>query len=168
MSIDRAVDSAVLDAGLTAIADAIREKGGTSDPIAFDAMADAIAAIQAGGGGRAFASGSFTLSSNTIGYTITHDLGEIPYFVIVFCNNITSFMGSPSYAIFSLFGFSQSTGGNNNFGIHGSTLGAFTDLITTTDRKKPLYGATSTTIKVRSSSYTLVAGKEYHWMAIGA
>lgn len=51
MAMDKAVDSAVLDAGLTVIANAIREKGGTSGSLAFpDGMAAAIAAIEAGGG----------------------------------------------------------------------------------------------------------------------
>ena len=51
MAIDKAVDSSVLEAGLTTIANAIREKGGTSETLAFpDAMAEAIAAIEAGGG----------------------------------------------------------------------------------------------------------------------
>ena len=51
MAYDKVVDSAVLDAGLKQIADAIREKGGTSDNLAFPAaMAEAIAAISAGGG----------------------------------------------------------------------------------------------------------------------
>ena len=51
MAYDKVVDSAVLDAGLKQIADAIREKGGTSDNLAFPtAMADAITAIEAGGG----------------------------------------------------------------------------------------------------------------------
>lgn len=51
MAYDKVVDSSVLDAGLKQIADAIREKGGTSDSLAFPtAMAEAIAAIQAGGG----------------------------------------------------------------------------------------------------------------------
>lgn len=39
------------DTTLTAIADAIREKGGTSAPILANGMAAAIAAIQAGGAG---------------------------------------------------------------------------------------------------------------------
>lgn len=42
MAYDKVVDSSVLDTGLAAIANAIREKGGTSDPIAFDAMSQAI------------------------------------------------------------------------------------------------------------------------------
>ena len=50
MAYDKVVDSAVLDAGLKQIADAIREKAGTTDALAFpQAMADAIAAIQGGG-----------------------------------------------------------------------------------------------------------------------
>ena len=65
MSIDRAVDSAVLDTNLTAIANAIREKGGTSDPIAFDAMAQAIAAIESAANtvnGKKYMTGTFTVS----------------------------------------------------------------------------------------------------------
>lgn len=43
------VDSTMLDAGLTKIANAIRTKGGTSAQLAFpDGMADAIAAIESG------------------------------------------------------------------------------------------------------------------------
>lgn len=46
MAFDKVVDSSELDAGLTAIANAIREKGGTSETLVFpDGMADAIAAI---------------------------------------------------------------------------------------------------------------------------
>ena len=52
MAYDKVVDSAVLDAGLTSIADAIRTKGGTSSTMSFpDGMASAIAAIPTGGGG---------------------------------------------------------------------------------------------------------------------
>lgn len=59
MAIDKVVDSTALEAGLTQIAIAIREKGGTTDALAFpDAMAAAITAIEAGGGG--VVTGSFT------------------------------------------------------------------------------------------------------------
>ena len=51
MAYDKLVDSSFLDAGLKSIADAIRAKGGTSDSLAFPtAMAEAVAAIEAGGG----------------------------------------------------------------------------------------------------------------------
>ena len=50
MAYDKAVDSGVLDAGLTSIADAIRTKGGTSDAMAFPAgFVAAIEAIETGG-----------------------------------------------------------------------------------------------------------------------
>ena len=49
MAIDKAVDSAQLDAGLTTIANAIREKAGVSDNFTFPAgFAEAIAAIATG------------------------------------------------------------------------------------------------------------------------
>lgn len=54
MAIDKAVDSAALDAGMTATANAIRAKSGGSASIAWDAakgFADAVAAIPTGGGG---------------------------------------------------------------------------------------------------------------------
>lgn len=79
MAYDKVVDSSVLDAGLKQIADAIREKGGTSDNLAFpQAMADAIAAIEAGGGGGGdIAYGTVTPASNASA-VVTHDLGVIP------------------------------------------------------------------------------------------
>lgn len=65
MAYDKAVDSAVLDAGLTEIADAIRAKGGTTDSMAFpDGFAAAISALAAGGGGL------------TIGGENLHDTAE--------------------------------------------------------------------------------------------
>lgn len=52
MAYDKAVDSSVLNAGLTKIADAIRAKAGSSGKLAFpDGMAAAVAAIETGGGG---------------------------------------------------------------------------------------------------------------------
>ena len=49
MAYDKVVDSAVLDAGLTSIADGIRAKGGTTDTMSFpDGMVNAIAAIETG------------------------------------------------------------------------------------------------------------------------
>lgn len=52
MAIDKAVDSAKLDADLASVADAIRAKGGTSEKLAFPAgYVDAVNAIQTGGGG---------------------------------------------------------------------------------------------------------------------
>lgn len=51
MATYKLVDTEQLDADLKTVADAIREKGGTTDQLAFpDGMASAVEAIQAGGG----------------------------------------------------------------------------------------------------------------------
>ena len=52
MAFDKIVDSAVLDAEMTAVADAIRAKTGTTDPLVWpDGFKAAVEGIQTGGGG---------------------------------------------------------------------------------------------------------------------
>lgn len=91
MAIDKAVDSSQLNAGLKAVADAIREKGGTSGALMFPGgFADAIAAIQSGSGGSGLACdmGEFAFETDltTNQYStksIPHNLGETPDFILV-------------------------------------------------------------------------------------
>ena len=62
MAIDKAVDSAALDAGMTAVADAIRAKAGTTGPLAWpDGFITAISGIETGGGGASWVTISETL-----------------------------------------------------------------------------------------------------------
>ena len=83
MAYDKVVDSSVLNAGLTKIADAIRAKGGTSGQLAFpDGLAAAIEAIEAGGGAK-IAAGTYTVASSGANITIEHNLGAIPNFICV-------------------------------------------------------------------------------------
>lgn len=64
MALDKAVDSAALDADLTTVADAIRAKGGTTAELAFpDEYVSAIEAISSGVEVKT-ASGSVTTSSS--------------------------------------------------------------------------------------------------------
>lgn len=50
MAYDKVIDSAILDANLTSVADAIRAKGGTNEPLSFpDGFVNAVEGIQAGG-----------------------------------------------------------------------------------------------------------------------
>ena len=54
MALDKVVDSAALDAGMTSVADAIRAKAGTTEPLAWpDGFAAAISGIETGGGDSA-------------------------------------------------------------------------------------------------------------------
>lgn len=65
MALDKVIDSAQLDADLTAVADAIRTKGGTTGELEFPSgFVSAVEGIQAGGGGddvaRSILDGSIT------------------------------------------------------------------------------------------------------------
>lgn len=76
------------DTDLTAVADAIRTKGGTSAALSFPTgFVDAIQAIS-GGSGLKYDMGRVTLEedvviSNIATYSIPHNLGEVPKCVIV-------------------------------------------------------------------------------------
>lgn len=103
MAIDKAIDSAVLEANLKAVADAIREKGGTSDTLAFPSgFADAIAAIEAGGGGVSMNTGTITPSAETSILTIEHGLGKVPTLFIVMVT--PSFSGTSGKTVFTGYG----------------------------------------------------------------
>lgn len=94
MAIDKAVDSAVLDASLGYTAARIRAKTGGSAQIAFDTenqhgFGDAVDAIPSGGGGLKYEIGTFTLetdfvaNSSTSIKSIPHTLGVIPDVIII-------------------------------------------------------------------------------------
>ena len=88
MAVDKATDSAQLDADLTSVANAIRTKGGTSAQLAFPAdFVSAINAISGGGGGNLkYKIGSFTLASDTTAnpaVAIAHGFGEAPKVVVI-------------------------------------------------------------------------------------
>lgn len=93
MALDKIVDSAQLDGALTATADAIRDKTGGTEQIAWDAgkgFADAIAAIAAGGGGTlAVNSGTITLAQSYTPLNISHGCGKSPLAVFLHVQNPT-------------------------------------------------------------------------------
>ena len=84
MAYDKVVDSAALDTQLTSIADAIRAKTGGSDSLVFpDGFSQAIAAIEAGGGGgsatilgRTYECGTFISAEDQKNYQL--EAKEIP------------------------------------------------------------------------------------------
>ena len=80
MAVDKAVDSAALDAGMTATANAIRAKSGGSASIAWDAakgFADAVAVIQTGGGGGVTLSPSALYAEIVSSGTQVQDLNDM-------------------------------------------------------------------------------------------
>lgn len=179
MAYDKVVDSAVLDAGLKQIADAIREKGGTFDNLAFPAaMAEAIAAIEAGGGGCDFfaAYGTYIPAENHDGVSVYFDTG-IKYgnqtfnddctFILWKNSGYTRVNGSYEF----LFRTSNNSGYSYSYGTrpNGSvyyentsrTMVATVDLSSNKTIQIEVKGATSA-----NYVYGLVAGVEYKWAFI--
>ena len=185
MAYDKVVDSAVLDAGLKQIADAIREKGGTSDNLAFPtAMVDAIAAIEAGGGeinGARYVCGSFTPESDiTSEFTVQHEelsMGDISIDVFfLWCSYDTMIMPDGSWGNSRFLWGAQNaykhptTGSERSFGViaYTGSSGAFsaTKYVFVSHDNQPAY-SDSFTIKA-SSTYTLSAGTKYYWLRMTA
>ena len=98
MAYDKVVDSAALDTQLASIADEIRAKTGGTDLLAFpDGFLQAIAAIEAGGGGGNFTTGEFTLASSTANYILAEDIDDPTFVAIYKVENITD--GDYSFVI---------------------------------------------------------------------
>lgn len=82
MALDKVIDSAKLDADLTSIADAIREKAGVSDSFVFpDGFIEAVSGISAGGGGENLYFGKMTPAEDTTILHIEHNIGVTPKFM---------------------------------------------------------------------------------------
>lgn len=91
MALDKVVDSAVLDAEMTSVANAIRAKTGNTDTLAWpNGFLAAIAEITGGGGaGLAYDMGEFVLDADTkyLDPSLPHNLGEIPEFILVWTDD---------------------------------------------------------------------------------
>ena len=92
MALDKVVDSAVLDAEMTSVANAIRAKTGNTDMLAWpNGFLAAIAEIAGGGGaGLAYDMGEFVLDADTKALdppSLPHNLGEIPEFILVWTDD---------------------------------------------------------------------------------
>lgn len=95
MAYDKVVDSTVLDAGLTSVANAIRQKGGTSAALTFpQGFVDAIGEISGGEGGIAVPAYNPHVDANGVWHRPTEwpvldDLPAVPnadYFYLLFDN----------------------------------------------------------------------------------
>lgn len=168
MAYDKVVDSAVLDANLTRIANAIRAKGGTFAYLAFpNGMVKAINAITTGGdlptGVSALASGTVTFVQNKTYENITHNLGVAPNFIAWMLEDAATVTGLTSAAV---CGASFDTGadssnirymidGFNSYGNGGGTASRATN---------ETYMTTTTARMYAHNSYKLIAGKTYRWV----
>lgn len=114
MALDKVVDSAVLDAGMTSVANAIRAKTGNADMLVWpDGFMAAIEAISGGGGtGLAYDMGEFILDADTassaewlVRNPIPHNLGETPDFIIVWTDHWAGIIEAPYTDNTTMVGF---------------------------------------------------------------
>ena len=174
MAYDKVVDSTVLNAGLKSIADAIREKAGTSGNLAFPtAMAEAIAAIEAGGGDPTVITGTFTPSESLKEYTITHNLGKKPHFVMIGCLSGATPRSSGTAAQTAVMlgsiherPFAAYPQYSNGIKIYGNVVPLYSEF----NMKNILQvnmDNTNAVISIESSTIALTASTEYGYIVIG-
>lgn len=168
MAYDKVVDSSVLDSGLLQIANAIREKGGTADSLAFpDAMAAAIASIEAGGGGGV-ATGSLVFDTD---YTmepieIIHEIGKIPTAFVLYRENEATGVSNVSAGGIVYYGTT------NNFRIIRNTSSSASATLNTFSSISYYIGSSylaadeqKLTWAIPQSVFTIKAGNIYRWFA---
>lgn len=170
MALDKIVDSSVLDAGLKTIADAIREKGGTSSALAFPGgMAEAIAAIQAGGGGGGnIVYGTFTPAENIRTLTVEHGLGKLPSFAMFFVRNATSADDNAMYCAggitnTSYFRYAKTSSYQITIKSRSNALTSET----TSSNPCPIGSMTADSMVLGTvTNYYLLGGIEYMWLVM--
>lgn len=176
MAYDKIVDSAALDANLTALANAIRAKGGTSASLAFpNGMVEAINAITTGGGTgggglptgvSAIDYGTFTLSADsTTQANVYHNLGVAPDFAIWWLDGAHLATATTSVAVRGVMFNTGTTatmnarmlvGGYDASGKGGSETGTYS----------AQYFMTKASFVARCDpDYPILAGLTYHWIA---
>ena len=170
MALDKAVDSVALDAGMTAVADVIRAKAGTTEPLAWpDGFKAAVEAISGGiAGAVLLESGEFTLANDTAtAYSV--ELNDVPDLFVcyaetpetdtsvgategAFCMNVPSVSGMIKYNTYVT---------NINFSIRWYNSGVW-QLAANNAMVETDSSGTIATIKPASSGYKLKA-KTYKW-----
>lgn len=172
MALDKAVDSAALNIGMTAVADTIRAKAGTTEPLTWpDGFKAAIEAISGGIAGAVLLEhGEFTLANDTAtAYSV--ELNNVPDLFVcyaetpetdtsagategAFCMNVPSVSGMIKYNTYVT---------NINFSIRWYTSGVW-QLAANNAWVKTEGSGTIATINPASSGYKLKA-KTYKWEA---
>lgn len=172
MALDKAVDSAALNAGMTAVANIIRAKAGTTEPLAWpDGFKAAIEAISGGiAGAVLLESGEFTLANDTA-TTYSVELNDVPDLFVcyaetpetdtsagategAFCMNVPIVSGMIKYNTYVT---------NINFSIRWYNSGIW-QLAANNAWVKTDGSGTIATINPASSGYKLKA-KTYKWEA---
>ena len=173
MAFDKVVDSAVLDAGMKSVADAIRAKAGTTDLLSWpDGFKSAVDNITGGiAGAVLLESGEFTLAEDT-DKVYTVELNDVPDLFVCYAETPETdtssaatdgafCMNMPSIAGFIKYNMNYVT--NINYSICWYTYGVW-QLVANYAWVSTDGSGTIANIKPRSSGYKLKA-KTYKWEA---
>ena len=165
---------------LVSVANAIREKGGTSETLVFpDGFVGAVQAIQAAGGGSGnFATGTFTTTDDiTSNVVINHNLGVKPKFIMVLCTYLSTYTGSKEQwlSFYYLYQLDSTRYGHKYQSPNSSTIGYATGIIDISDSDdvggwyRVNVDETTFTLKQAtiSSTYGIGASKSFFWIAYG-
>lgn len=172
MAYDKVVDSSVLNAGLTQIADAIRGKSGASDALSFPA--GFVGAIEGLSGGINATAGTFTVAENTRSYVLSHGLGEVP--VLFFIGIDRSYQDASNSSTFwiNAYGFgSKSTQYYMTGYKYGDDITAKYQAKNITESSSDSMAlaqatASSITIAATTNWLYLTPGVPYYWIAVGS
>lgn len=175
---------------LVSIADAIRAKAGTTDPLVFpDGFEEAIAAISAGGGasdGLKYAYGTFTPTSNMqlssivsstydSAYEIEHGLGEEPDAYMIMADSFVSGNATGIPGRFGFLGVSNHPSWNSYVKYMAATKSQYSDSSYTVSKNNGEYRSRlkdSRVIRVvgthasTSTECFLKGGSKYHWLVL--
>lgn len=147
-----------------AIQTAIEGKGVTvPSGTLLDGMASLIEGIEAGGGSVDVITGTFTPASNpTYGYTVTHNLGKVPFFVLV--NAGESITGGTQTRMVNTIGC-DSAGYNMYTDIYNSTIRTSNSSNSITSSNGSIRNANETTFRIAPTN--VLTTITYSWVAIG-
>ena len=168
---------------LTAVADAIRAKGGTSEALVFpDGFVSAVESIQAGGGiafpdGVAITQGQFTMATDTSYLAIEHGMGQAPNIGVIWTEDAPATNQVMFTAYIKAFRDSGGSKLDDYYGSYETTASAAVGTFysscgetikSTTPERTALCRIDDTAMYVlvgRTVKY-LTAGTTYKWMAI--
>lgn len=156
---------------MTAIANAIRAKTGNTEPLGLDAMAQAIAALEIGGGAELpdwiseinFGTFSYTESKSGYNVSVEHGLSGKPVGFLVYLGPLTSNPGTDYInAVYGHSGtiYNSSSGGS----LSGSSL-ILKGLSGTTVANFSADSTRFTLFESNSYTYKIQRNTTYYWIA---
>lgn len=150
---------------MTAIADAIRAKTGGTELLGLDAMAQAIAALETGGGlpegisALAYGSFMYALDKEFNSAYVTHNLGVTPNFYMILTNDAKSL--ASNYIVWALGMYGKSTNSRNISYTYRTSSGYYSNNF---NGSISAPGSNGWALGYADSTHKYKANKEYMWI----